>query len=191
MPQHDQPQGLGLGINQLSVPEIKIMSTPPTPTSTRSRRFVNHDTGFPEPFNGMRNTTLPHPDADMSPNACISQDDLNVEMAMKRRRHSFLRKHRRTTSHGYVLPSTEPSTLSSMSSSMPPPPPLVTTAIREVQADEARFVASPLEASPRVSKEDSHSGGSARYDAELTPPTTPDDSKPQRRRSLLYRWRRK
>jgi hypothetical protein len=54
MSQRDQPQGLGLSINQPSVPEIKIMSTPPTPTSTRSRRFVNHDTGFPEPFNGSK-----------------------------------------------------------------------------------------------------------------------------------------
>ncbi|KAK7215484.1 hypothetical protein V2G26_003487 [Clonostachys chloroleuca] len=79
--------------HHLGVPEI--MATPPTPT-TKSRR--DRDTGFPEPFCGSYNTTLPHPDADLSPNAVISGDHLSLEGSMRRRRLSMLHKHRRTVS---------------------------------------------------------------------------------------------
>lgn len=51
-----------------------------------------------------RNTTLPHPDADTSPNACISQDDISVTRVMSRHRRSFLAKHKRITSHGIITP---------------------------------------------------------------------------------------
>ncbi|VUC33565.1 unnamed protein product [Clonostachys rosea] len=71
------------------------MATPPTPT-TKARR--DRDTGFPEPFCGNYNTTLPHPDADTSPNAVISGDHLSLEGSMRRRRLSMLHKHRRTVS---------------------------------------------------------------------------------------------
>ncbi|KAI9900169.1 hypothetical protein N3K66_004431 [Trichothecium roseum] len=105
---YDERNFNGLSVDSVhsnSVPAIKIMSSPPTPTtvrSTRSRR-EDRDTGFPEPFNGARNTTLPHPDADLSPNAVITSDDLSVDHAMRHRRLSFIRKHRRTissSSHG-------------------------------------------------------------------------------------------
>ncbi|TDZ26246.1 hypothetical protein C8034_v010727 [Colletotrichum sidae] len=82
------------------------MTNSPQSPSTKSTRSSTsfRDTGFPEPFNGDRNTTLPHPDADLSPNAVISQDDLNSNRAMARTRRSFLQKHRRTISHGVITP---------------------------------------------------------------------------------------
>lgn len=54
---YDERNFNGLSVDTVhsnSVPAIKIMSSPPTPTtvrSTRSRR-EDRDTGFPEPFNG-------------------------------------------------------------------------------------------------------------------------------------------
>ena len=63
----------------------------------------SRDTGFPEPFCGNRNTTLPHPEANLSPDACISADDISVSRVMHRSRRSFLSKHnKRTTSHGVI-----------------------------------------------------------------------------------------
>ncbi|KUI52481.1 hypothetical protein VP1G_10331 [Cytospora mali] len=73
-------------------------------TSSRPR---SRDTGFPEPFCGNRNTTLPHPDADTSPDACISQDDISVSRVHARHRHSFLIKHKLATSHGVITPEME------------------------------------------------------------------------------------
>lgn len=49
-----------------------------------------------------RNTTLPHPDADTSPNACISQDDISISRVESRQRRSFRAKHKRTISHGLI-----------------------------------------------------------------------------------------
>lgn len=95
------------------------MSVANSETSTSSRR---RDTGFPESFCGReypcfqcggftklteipgRNTTLPHPEADTSPNACISQEDIAVSRALTRHRRSFLAKHKRTVSHGLLTP---------------------------------------------------------------------------------------
>lgn len=91
-------------------------------SSSASSRPRTRDTGFPEPFCGSeshhasksvskalthgldRNTTLPHPDADTSPNACISQDDISVTRVLTRQRRSFLAKHKRITSHGIITP---------------------------------------------------------------------------------------
>ncbi|KAK2021144.1 hypothetical protein LX32DRAFT_271053 [Colletotrichum zoysiae] len=75
----------------------------PRSPSTKSQASLR-DTGFPEPFNGERNTTLPHPDANLSPDAVISQDDINGHRATARTRRSFLQKHRRTISHGVITP---------------------------------------------------------------------------------------
>jgi hypothetical protein len=57
----------------------------------------NRDTGFPEPLSHDRNTTLPHPDADTSPNATMEAPDLNLVRTRSRRsflhgRHSHSRK---------------------------------------------------------------------------------------------------
>lgn len=54
------------------------------------------------------NTSLPHPDADTSGNACITQEDISVSRVLSRQRHSFLNKYnKRTISHGYITPEME------------------------------------------------------------------------------------
>ncbi|EOO02607.1 hypothetical protein UCRPA7_1901 [Phaeoacremonium minimum UCRPA7] len=66
-------------------------------------RPTSRDTGFPEPFCGNRNTTLPHPDADLSPNASISADDISITRVLSRQRRSFLSsRNKRTISHGLI-----------------------------------------------------------------------------------------
>ncbi|KAJ5041331.1 uncharacterized protein L3040_005876 [Drepanopeziza brunnea f. sp. 'multigermtubi'] len=42
----------------------------------QERNSRRRDTGFPEPLSEDRNTTLPHPDADTSPNATIESTDV-------------------------------------------------------------------------------------------------------------------
>ncbi|WYZ41762.1 hypothetical protein EsH8_V_000657 [Colletotrichum jinshuiense] len=80
------------------------MTNAPRSPSTKSQASLR-DTGFPEPFNGERNTTLPHPDANLSPDAVISQDDISSNRVMARTRRSFLHnKHKRTISHGVLTP---------------------------------------------------------------------------------------
>ncbi|POS73002.1 hypothetical protein DHEL01_v208599 [Diaporthe helianthi] len=81
-----------------------MTSMPHSDTSSRPR---SRETGFPEPFCGSRNTTLPHPDADTSPNACISQDDVSISRVESRQRRSFRAKHKRTISHGLITPEME------------------------------------------------------------------------------------
>jgi hypothetical protein len=54
-----------------------------------------------------RNTTLPHPDADLSPNASISADDIAIGRVLTRQRRSFLAKHKRTVSYGMITPEME------------------------------------------------------------------------------------
>ncbi|TQN65444.1 hypothetical protein CSHISOI_09983 [Colletotrichum shisoi] len=79
------------------------MTNTPRSPSTKSQASLR-DTGFPEPFNGERNTTLPHPDANLSPNAVISQEDISGSRVLARTRRSFLHKHKRTISHGVITP---------------------------------------------------------------------------------------
>ncbi|KAM0333177.1 hypothetical protein ACHAQA_001837 [Verticillium albo-atrum] len=76
-----------------------------TRPSSSSKSMRQHDTGFPEPFNGISNTTLPHPEADLSPGAVISQDDFTTGKVGKRR--SLRHKHKRTISHGRITPQME------------------------------------------------------------------------------------
>ncbi|KAL0467381.1 hypothetical protein QR685DRAFT_574817 [Neurospora intermedia] len=59
---------------------------PCSSTSSRGR-----DTGFPEPFNEDRNTTLPHPEANIGPNATLGEEDISTERALMRARNSFLK----------------------------------------------------------------------------------------------------
>lgn len=70
------------------------------------RRLRNHDTGFPEPFNGASNTTLPHPEANLSPDAFLTQDDVTFTRKANTRR-SFRHKNKRTISHGRITPQME------------------------------------------------------------------------------------
>jgi len=62
------------------------MAAPRSPTQMSIR---DRDTGFPEPFCGTRNTSLPHPDAKIGPDACLTEDDINVTRALLRHRMSF------------------------------------------------------------------------------------------------------
>ncbi|KAI1395232.1 hypothetical protein F4819DRAFT_501198 [Hypoxylon fuscum] len=71
-----------------------------TPSSSR-RTSRNYDTGFPEAF-AERTTSLRHPEANVSPGACISAEDIDPSKTMQRTRRSVLAKHRRTISHGRI-----------------------------------------------------------------------------------------
>ncbi|KAH8802919.1 hypothetical protein F5884DRAFT_861267 [Xylogone sp. PMI_703] len=57
------------------------------PLQLRQEASPKKNTGFEEPFCHERNTTLPHPDADTSENACIEGDNMV-----------------RTHSHHHILP---------------------------------------------------------------------------------------
>lgn len=175
-----------------TVPQINIMSPSPT---IKSRRREPRDTGFPEPFNDglstcqahhdesiliclpVRNTTLPHPDADLSPNACISHEDISPERALSRSRRSFLRKKRHTSKHGRISPQSE--ALYSVLS-------LVNT---DVTDSESIKLVSPSMSSVRYSKDGTESIVSQRD--EETPPTSPDVSSHRSKKGgLLRKWRK-
>ncbi|KAK1835442.1 hypothetical protein QBC39DRAFT_368374 [Podospora conica] len=47
------------------------------------------NTGFPESFDGHRNTCLPHPDAIIAPDATITEADINIARAAARHRMSI------------------------------------------------------------------------------------------------------
>lgn len=67
----------------------------------RETNVLNKNTGFPEPLSPDRNTTLPHPDADTSPNASIEAPD--VDLTRTHSRNSFLhRRHHSKNSFGKV-----------------------------------------------------------------------------------------
>ncbi|KAL5322191.1 hypothetical protein ACEPPN_010161 [Leptodophora sp. 'Broadleaf-Isolate-01'] len=57
----------------------------------QERNSLGKDTGFPEPLSEDRNTTLPHPEADTSPNATIEAPD--IDMTRTHSRRSFLSRH--------------------------------------------------------------------------------------------------
>ncbi|KAK3359139.1 hypothetical protein B0T25DRAFT_87744 [Lasiosphaeria hispida] len=61
---------------------------PQSPTSQRSLR--GRDTGFPESFCGHRNTSLPHPDANLAPDASLTEADITPNLAIARHRMSVL-----------------------------------------------------------------------------------------------------
>ncbi|KAK3186975.1 hypothetical protein K4F52_004141 [Lecanicillium sp. MT-2017a] len=150
------------------------------------------DTGFPEPFCSQRNTTLPHPEADLSPNAWIGSKEV-ANPDLKRSHRSFVHrrtKHKKTLSHGIVAPSVA-STASDMSIH-------VTTAepTAQQQQQPQQLLASPsllsvveTNTSQRQSREGRDSFLSAR-DAE-TPPTSPDQASIKSSKSILRKWRRK
>jgi hypothetical protein len=83
---------------------MDTMGDLPSPTSSgRPRR----DTGFPPSFDGVRNTTLPHPDADTSGNASIGADDLDVQRTVSGQRRTSKYRSKRTLSHGVITPEME------------------------------------------------------------------------------------
>ncbi|KFY87823.1 hypothetical protein V500_06734 [Pseudogymnoascus sp. VKM F-4518 (FW-2643)] len=58
-------------------------------------------TGFPEPLSLQRNTTLPHPDANLSPNACIESSGIPLARSSSRFHFS---SSRRVSSKGFIDP---------------------------------------------------------------------------------------
>ena len=60
-------------------------------------------TGFP-PYFRNHTTSRRHPDAITTPGACITADDVDPSKALNRSKHSLLRKHKRTVSHGKIDP---------------------------------------------------------------------------------------
>ncbi|KAL2196275.1 hypothetical protein P885DRAFT_78614 [Corynascus similis CBS 632.67] len=73
--------------SRYSIPEYMM---PPIPQSPTQMSLRQRDTGFPESFCGSRNTTLPHPEAHIGPDACITQDDVNPARALVRHRMTFM-----------------------------------------------------------------------------------------------------
>ncbi|KAM7186098.1 hypothetical protein V8F33_012010 [Rhypophila sp. PSN 637] len=83
-------------------------ATSPTSTTSSARSSLSkRDTGFPEGFCGNRNTSLPHPNANLSPDACITEDDIAITRALARHRMSFIaqkeKQHRLNNQHNGAL----------------------------------------------------------------------------------------
>ncbi|KAK1760519.1 hypothetical protein QBC47DRAFT_367357 [Echria macrotheca] len=74
---------------QLSWSHEDIMNNAAPQSPSRSS-LRGRNTGFPESFCGLRNTTLPHPDANLSPDAVLTEDDVSVGRALARHRASFM-----------------------------------------------------------------------------------------------------
>jgi hypothetical protein len=158
--------------------------------SPTDARRSSRDTGFPEPLDGTRNTTLPHPDADLSPTACISQEEnMSMERVFKRSRRGFRGRNKRTVSHGFLSPHTEAiQTALSLS--------LMNTAFME-QHEDAIIDDTPKAGSPttvssaRFSKDGQSSAASFKDKSDYTPPSSPEPSEPSRRKSLFHKLRRR
>ncbi|KAG6105032.1 hypothetical protein E4U13_008101 [Claviceps humidiphila] len=161
-----------------TVPQIEIQA-PRTSTSKR----VPRDTGFPEPFHKVSNTTLPHPDADLSPNATLSSDDVSPERVLKRNRLSFLKKNnKRTVSHGTLDPHSE--ALHSIVC-------LSTMAVAGAEKKHSRSDADSSTPSIWLAKDgDSSVHSGSKKGEDETPPTSPDMSEKQRKPRVFYKWKR-
>lgn len=155
-------------------------TTNQTLASTKSRQ-PRRETGFPEPLDEDRNTTLPHPDADLSPGACISQDEAAMDRGLKHHKLSFLHKHRKNTGHSSVR--LQSGALdSSLSLTVPVP-----------KDDNAQLVTRST-SSLHFSKAADGDGAESHHDGggdDDTPPTSPDVSEPNRNKGLFRKLRRK
>ncbi|OAQ97953.1 hypothetical protein LLEC1_05238 [Akanthomyces lecanii] len=159
------------------------------------------DTGFPEPFGSVRNTTLPHPDADLSPNACIGQDDVHADLVLRRSHRSFLhrsKKHKKAISHGVVTSqlSANPSAISLAPTTTSNAQQAATTHESQQQQQQhphnnsqPSIVETPP--SPTASKYARDSfATSRRGDDDETPPTSPDDASLKSHKGLFNKFRR-
>ncbi|KAF5674346.1 hypothetical protein FHETE_2981 [Fusarium heterosporum] len=168
-----------------------MTDTTTTTTTTRGTtkpRREPRDTGFPEPLNSLRNTTLPHPDADLSPNACITQEDIDPDRALMRTRRSFLRKKRRTLNHGRITPTSEAlySAFSLVQSDIAD-----NESIRHTNPSVTSL--RPSTSSIRLSKDetDSLASRNTRREDEDTPPTSPDvPTHRSKKGGFMSKWRR-
>ncbi|KAM3467436.1 hypothetical protein MY5147_007729 [Beauveria neobassiana] len=158
------------------------------------------DTGFPEPFSSRRNTTLPHPDADLSPNACIGQDDVHADLVMRRSTLPFLhrsKKHKKTLGHG-TLPiqlAATPSAVSLVPSTAPSTVQHAPTREgggaqqqRQHSGSQPSIIETPP--SPIASKHARDSIATTTRDDEETPPTSPDDASTRSSRGLFGKLHR-
>ncbi|KAG5969709.1 hypothetical protein E4U58_001141 [Claviceps cyperi] len=161
-----------------TIPQIEIQ-VPRTSTSKR----VPRDTGFPEPFHKVSNTTLPHPDADLSPNATLSSDDLSPERVLKQNRLSFLKKNnKRIVSHGTLDPQSE--ALHSILS-------LSTISVAGAEKKHSHFDGDSSTPSIWLAKDgDSSVHSGSKKGEDETPPTSPDMSEKQRKSRMFYKWKR-
>lgn len=151
-----------------------------------------------------RNTTLPHPDADLSANACITQDDVYADLALRRTGGgslSFLHRSKKYSkkgvSHGIVAPNLAAATPSLTSLA---PSTTASTTNYVVQKQESisqrthnmsqpSIIETPP--SPTISKYARDSfATSRREDDDETPPTSPDDASMKSSRKLFGRFRR-
>jgi hypothetical protein len=170
-------------------------------------RKPTRDTGFPEPFcsrtlpkntvllltswltlhRSERNTTLPHPEADLSPNACIGSKEVSNGLDIKRAHRSFMHrrpKHKKILSQGVITPSL-PSTTSEVSLQ-----PTTTQSTTQQLASPSLLSVVETNHSTRQSRDGRDSFVSKR-DAE-TPPTSPEEvASIKSTKSVLRRWRRK
>lgn len=134
------------------------------------------------------NTTLPHPDADTSPNACISHDDLAGDHALKRKRLSFLHRHKqkRGLMHGLIGPQTElVSSVLSLSLSRSGSSLHVT--------ESAPKLTSPSTASfqSKSGSESAESEATKKDDDHETPPSSPDSTGHSPKKTNRFtKWRR-
>ncbi|KAI2473191.1 hypothetical protein F4781DRAFT_224973 [Annulohypoxylon bovei var. microspora] len=61
----------------------------------------DYDTGFPDAF-AEYTTSLRHPEANVSPGACISAEDIDPSKTLHRTRRSFLARHKHAVTHGII-----------------------------------------------------------------------------------------
>ncbi|KAJ4145183.1 hypothetical protein LMH87_004039 [Akanthomyces muscarius] len=171
-----------------------------SPSSSVRMARQPRDTGFPEPFGSVRNTTRPHPDADLSPNACIGQDDVHADLVMKRSHRSFLhrsKKHKKTINHGVLS-----SQLSANPSAISLEPTTTSNSVQQAATthesqqhqrphnnSQPSIVETPP--SPTASKYARDSfATSRRGDDDETPPTSPDDASLKSHKGLFNKFRR-
>ncbi|KAH0600991.1 hypothetical protein MHUMG1_01992 [Metarhizium humberi] len=157
-----------------SIPQIEVMSPP----RVKKPKRIPRDTGFPEPFHSGPNTTLPHPDADLSPNAMLSYEDVCEERMIKRHKLSFLKKHKRTVSYGVINPQSE--ALSS----------IVSLSMLDLDGKNNNQLRSTSTTSLRLSKDGGESMRSSSKKDEDTPPTSPDVAEHRRKSGLFSRFKR-
>ncbi|RDA87175.1 hypothetical protein CP532_4289 [Ophiocordyceps camponoti-leonardi (nom. inval.)] len=174
----------------LTVSQTRAMaSTRSSSVSTTKSNHQRRETGFPEPLDEDRNTTLPHPDADLSPGACISQEEVAIDRALKRHRLSFLHKHRKNTGQGQASVRHQTDVLDSSLS--------LSTTMPDAGARNAKGqVPTHSTSSLHLSKEGGGSERSPRDGAgsggdDDTPPTSPDMVELSRTRSLFRKLRKR
>ncbi|KAK0754603.1 hypothetical protein B0T18DRAFT_386454 [Schizothecium vesticola] len=72
-----------------STDSMVAIPSSPTTSSTMSLRGSARNTGFPDSFDGHRNTCLPHPDAIIAPDATLTEADITLARASARHRMSI------------------------------------------------------------------------------------------------------